>query len=164
LPCSGKSTLADKLKEEMDDKTGYHPIRLDGDDIRGKGKLNEDLGFSDRDRLENLRRVSHLSRIHNENKSTVLATFVSPTEELRGYIKNIIGPERFKLIYVKCPLEVCEQRDVKGMYKKARAGEIKEFTGISAPFEEPVNADVVVDTSKYDIRECLNKISSELKL
>lgn len=164
LPCSGKTTLANRLKEELNNSPGYRPVMFDGDIIRGKGRLNEDLGFSEEHRLENLRRIAHLSKIFNDNKSTVIASFVSPTEDLREYIKNIIGPDRFKLVYLKCPLEICEQRDVKGMYQKARSGEIPDFTGVSAPFEEPKNPAVTVNTDKDDIETCVNQILDELKV
>ena len=162
LPCSGKTTIADRLKEELDNIQGYRPVRLDGDLIRGKGKLNEDLGFSDRDRLENLRRIAHISRMFNDNRSTIISSFVSPTGEMRRYVKEIIGPERFKLIYVECPLNVCEERDVKGLYAKARKGEIPDFTGISAPFEPPSQPNLVVNTNEQDLEECVSTIISEL--
>ena len=164
LPCAGKTTLARMLKDELANRSGYRPVIFDGDEIRGEGSLNEDLGFSDKDRLENLRRIAHLSRIFNKNKSIVIASFVSPTEDLRNYVRNIIGEEKFKIIYVKCPLGICEQRDVKGMYKKARAGEIQGFTGVSAPFEEPKNPAVTVDTNKNNEEECLYQILNELKI
>jgi adenylylsulfate kinase len=159
LPCSGKTTLAKRLKEELDNK-GYKAVHLDGDDVRGK--LNADLGFSSEDRKENLRRISHVSKLFNENGNIVIASFVSPTNELRKMIKEIIG--NFKLCFVKCSLETCEKRDVKGMYKKARNNEIKEFTGISAPFEEPENSDIIIDTNKAEIEECVQQILKDLKV
>jgi len=161
LPCSGKTTIAKRLKQELENSgRSYKVAHLDGDDVR-KG-LNMDLGFSPEHRRENLRRIAHLFKIFNDHKSTVIASFVSPTEEFRDFIKNTVGPEKFKLVYIKCPLEVCEQRDVKGMYSKARAGQIPEFTGISSPFEEPINPDVVIDTSKDDVEACVDKILKEL--
>ena len=163
LPCSGKTTLADRLKEEIDNlNKGYICRRLDGDDIRGK--LNADLGFSEKDRKENLRRVAYLARYENENGGMVLATFVSPTNEMREEVRNIIGKENMKLIYVKCSLEECERRDVKGMYAKARKGEIKQFTGISASFEEPTNPDLIINTEKKGLEECVRDIIHEFRI
>ncbi len=161
LPCAGKTTLAKKLKEELDNlKKDYRVMLLDGDDVR-QG-LNQGLGFSYEDRKENLRRIAHVSKIFNDKGNTVIASFVSPTNELRNYIRGIISPEKFKLVYVKCSLEECEKRDVKGMYAKARKGEIKQFTGIDASFEEPISADVVVDTEKNDVETCVNQILTQL--
>lgn len=153
LPCSGKTTLAKRLKEELDNR-GFKTVHLDADDIRNK--LNADLGFSPEDRKENLRRVAHVAKLFNENGSFVVASFVSPTNEYRKMIKEIIG--NFKLVFLKCSLEACEKRDVKGMYKKAKNGEIKDFTGVSAPFEEPLDADIIVDTEHNSIEDCVKKI------
>ena len=158
LPCSGKTTLAKRLKEELDNR-GYKAVHLDGDDVRGK--LNEDLGFSVEDRKENLRRIAHVAKLFNENGNFVIASFVSPTNEYRRMIKETIGD--FKLVYLKCSAETCEKRDVKGMYKRARLGEIKDFTGVSAAFEEPTNADIIVDTENQDPETCVNQILSSLK-
>jgi len=158
LPCSGKTTLAKRLKEELDNR-GYKAVHLDGDDVRGK--LNKDLGFSVEDRKENLRRIAHVAKLFNENGNFVIASFVSPTNEYRRMIKETIGD--FKLVYLKCSLETCEERDVKGMYKRARLGEIKEFTGVSAPFEEPDSADIVVDTENQDPETCVKQILSSLR-
>ena len=153
LPCSGKTTLSKRLKDELDNR-GFKTVHLDADDIRNK--LNADLGFSPEERKENLRRVAHVAKLFNENGSFVVTSFVSPTNEYRKMIKEIIG--NFKLVFVKCSPEVCATRDVKGMYKKAKAGELKDFTGVSAPFEEPADADVVVDTERLGIEECVKKI------
>jgi len=153
LPCSGKTTLSKRLKEELNNR-GFKIVHLDADDIRGK--LNADLGFSPEDRKENLRRVAYVSKLFNENGNFVVTSFVSPTNEYRKMIKEIIG--NFKLVFVKCSPKVCEERDVKGMYKKARNGEIKDFTGVSAPFEEPLDADIVVDTERNSIEDCVKEI------
>jgi len=153
LPCSGKTTLSKRLKEELDNR-GFKSVHLDADDIRTK--LNADLGFSPDERKENLRRVAHVAKLFNENGNFVVTSFVSPTNEYRKMIKEIIG--NFKLVFVKCSPQVCAQRDVKGMYKKAKAGELKDFTGVSAPFEEPPDADVVVDTERLGVEECVAKI------
>jgi len=153
LPCCGKTTLAKRLKEELDNK-GVKTVHLDGDDIRRK--LNSDLGFSEKERVENLRRAAHVARLFNDNGIFVIASFVSPTHKMRRMIKNII--KNMKLVYVRCDLKTCERRDVKGMYKKARQGLIKEFTGVSAPFEVPHKADLVVDTAKCSLEYCVKKI------
>lgn len=133
---------------------GYNAVHLDGDDIR-RG-LNADLGFSLQDRKENLRRVAHIAKIFNQNGIFVIASFVSPTNELRKMIRGII--DNFKLVYVKCGVAECEKRDVKGMYKQARSGNLTEFTGFSAPFEHPEDADIVVDTEIMAIEDCVKDI------
>jgi adenylylsulfate kinase len=129
---------------------GTRPLILDGDDIRST--LNADLGFSPHDRRENLRRAAHICRLFNSHGVPVLATFVSPLAEYRQMAREIIGD--FTLVYVKCGIAACEARDVKGMYKKARGGLIRDFTGVSAPFEEPLDAQVTVDTEHSGIEEC----------
>ena len=159
LPCAGKTTLAKRIKEELDNR-GYRTMHLDGDDVRGK--LNADLGFSAEDRKENLRRVAHIAKLFNENGNFVIASFVSPSNQLRKMIADIVG--NFKLVYAKCSLETCEKRDVKGMYKKARSGEIREFTGVSAPFEKPDNGSIVVDTENNNIEECVEQILQKMKV
>ena len=156
LPCSGKTTLGARVKEKLD-ALGYKVVHLDGDDVRAG--LSADLGFSEKDRKENLRRIAHVARLFNNNGNIVIASFVSPTNELREMVKKIIG--KFELIYVKCSIKTCEKRDAKGMYKRARAGEIKEFTGVSAVFEEP-RAAIVIDTENKNaedsVKELLEKI------
>ncbi len=159
LPCAGKSTLARGIKEELDNR-GYKAIHLDGDDIRDK--LNADLGFSVKDRKENLRRVAHIAKLFNENGNFVIASFISPSNQLRKMVADIVG--NFRLVYARCSLETCEKRDVKGMYKKARSGEIREFTGISAPFEEPDNDCIVVDTENNNLEDCVKHILKEMKI
>ena len=153
LPCSGKTTLAQQLKDKLDNK-GIKSVLLDADDIRGG--LNADLGFSQKDRIENLRRVAHVAKIFNDNGILVIASFISPTNKMRRMINKIL--KDIKLVYVKCDLKTCAARDVKGMYKKARQGIIKQFTGISAPFEVPDRADLVVDTAKNSLESCVKKI------
>lgn len=153
LPCSGKTTIAKRLKKELNN-LGYRIVHLDGDAVRDT--LNNDLGFSDADRKENLRRIAHVAKLFNENGNFVIASFVSPTERLRKMIKEIIT--NFKMIYVKCGVGTCEKRDVKGMYKKAKNGEIPDFTGVSAVFEEPKDADITIDTEKKDLETCVNDI------
>lgn len=159
LPCSGKTTLAKRLKEELDNR-GYKAVSLDGDDVRGK--LNEDLGFSEGDRNENLRRIAHVAKLFNQNGNFVIASFVSPTNKYRKMVRDIIG--NFKLVFVQCSVKACEKRDVKGMYKKARSGEIKDFTGVSAPFEEPEDADITIDTEHNGLETCVKAILMSLKI
>jgi adenylylsulfate kinase len=157
LPCSGKTTIAKRLKEELDNRA-FKAVLLDADDIRNK--LNVDLGFSPEDRKENLRRVAHVAKLFNDNGNFVIASFVSPNDEYRKMVKEITG--NFKLVFVKCSPEVCQKRDVKGMYKKAKAGEIKNFTGVSAPFEEPLDADIVIDTERSTVEECVREVLDKI--
>jgi len=157
LPCSGKTTLSKRLKEELDNR-GFKAVCLDADDVRSK--LNSDLGFTKTDRMENLRRVAHVAKLFNDNGNFVIASFVSPLEENRQLVREII--DNFRLVFVKCSLETCEKRDVKGMYKKARAGQIPEFTGVSAVFQEPSNADIVVDTEHLDVDDCVRQILDKI--
>ncbi len=159
LPCSGKTTLARRIKEELENR-GYKVVHLDADDVRSK--LNADLGFSMDDRKENLRRIAHVAKLFNDNGTLVLATFVSPNDELRKMVKETIG--NFKMIFIKCGLDECEKRDVKGMYKKARAGQIVDFSGISSPFEEPKDADMVIDTEHSSVEGCVKEILEKLYL
>ena len=148
LVCSGKSVLADALAGDLK-KRGMKVERLDGDSVRKS--LTRDLGFSDEDRRKNIERVTFVAKLLTRNGVAVLASFISPFNDIRDYSRKEIG--NYILVYVKCSLEVCEQRDVKGMYAKARAGEIKQFTGIDSPFEEPDKADIIVDTDKQTVEE-----------
>lgn len=157
-PCSGKSTLAKELSAAFKKKK-THFVHLDGDAVRLG--LNADLGFSDKDRAENLRRVAHVAELFNQNGICVLATFVSPTNELRKMVRAIV--RRFKLCYLDCSLEECERRDVKGQYKKARLGQIPNFTGIHSPFERPFRAEITVDTENNSVQKCTQQILSRLR-
>lgn len=147
LSGSGKSTLAKQLQKRLFDK-GYHVFALDGDNIR-KG-LNRDLGFSPGDRSENIRRVGEVAALFAQAGTIVISSFISPYREDRRAVRAI-APECFHNIYIRASLEACERRDVKGLYKQARAGKIPEFTGVSAPYEEPQNPDLVVDTEKLSV-------------
>ena len=157
LPCSGKSVLADAVAEELK-KRNMKVERLDGDIVR-KG-LTSDLGFSEEDRNKNIERVTFVAKLLTRNGVAVLASFVSPYNKIRAYSRKEIGD--YILVYVKCPVGVCEERDVKGMYAKARAGKIKDFTGIDHPFEEPDNADITVETDKQTVDESKQIILDEL--
>ncbi|MFX1454514.1 MAG: adenylyl-sulfate kinase [Promethearchaeota archaeon] len=148
LPCSGKSVLADTVAEDLRNR-GMKVERLDGDIVRRS--LTRDLGYTEEDRNMNIERVTFVAKLLTRNGVAVLASFISPYNEIREYSRNEIG--EYILVYVKCSLHVCEERDVKGMYAKARAGEINDFTGIDHPFEEPDNPDIVVETDKHNVEE-----------
>jgi len=148
LACSGKTVLANAVAEELK-KKGMKVERLDGDIVR-KG-LTRDLGFTDEDRRMNIERVTFVAKLLTRNGVAVLASFISPFNDIRAYSREEIGD--YILVYVKCSIEECERRDVKGMYAKARTGEIKEFTGIDSPFEEPNEADIIVKTDKQTVEE-----------
>lgn len=150
LSGAGKSTLAIELEKELYNR-GYICQLLDGDNIRTG--INNNLGFSEKDRLENIRRISEVSKLFKDSGIIILAAFVSPTQEIRHLAMDIIGKEDFIEVFVNPPFAVCEERDVKGLYKKARAGIIKDFTGISSPFEAPDDADLDLNTSELTIEE-----------
>lgn len=143
LSASGKSTIADYLAMHLHN-LGLHTYNLDGDTLRSG--LNKDLGFSDEDRSENLRRVAEVAKILIDSGAIVLAAFISPFSQDRALIRQITGPENYMEVFVNTPIEVCENRDTKGLYKKARKGEIKHFTGIDSPYEIPENPDLVINT------------------
>ena len=155
LSGSGKSTVAVALEKALSEKGIFCRI-IDGDNVRCG--LNAGLGFSPQDRKENIRRVAEVCRLFTQTGIVTLATFISPTRELRDMARNIIGAEDFMEIFVSTPIEECEKRDVKGLYAKARRGEIKEITGISAPFEAPEAPDVDTDTSRLSVEECVERI------
>ena len=163
LPCSGKSTIADKLADILKE-SGYKVERLDGDIIR-KSPISRDLGFSKEDRRKNLERVAFISKLLSRNGVIVLATFVSPYNDIRRDIRDIIGRDRFHLVWTRCPVKVCIERDVKGMYRKALAGEIENFTGVDDPFEEPDNpkANLILDTDKEEIGESVDRVLNYMK-
>ena len=157
LSGSGKSTVAVAMEKALAGKGIFCRI-IDGDNVRCG--LNAGLGFSPEDRKENIRRVAEVCKLFTQTGIVTLATFISPTRELRGMAKEIIGEDDFIVVYVSTPIEECERRDVKGLYAKARRGEIKEFTGVSAPFEAPLSPDIEIDTSALDIEESVEKIVS----
>lgn len=160
LSGSGKSTLANRVEKKLFD-SGIHTFSLDGDNIR-KG-LNNNLGFSEEDRRENLRRISEVAKLFVDSGTVVIASFISPLKSDRQVVKKIIGKENFVEVYVNTPLEVCESRDVKGLYKKARAGEIKNFTGIDAPYEAPENPDIEIKTNEEEAEISAERIVVFLK-
>ncbi len=155
LSGSGKSTIANQVENELF-KKGIKTFSLDGDNIR-KG-LNNNLGFSDEDRHENLRRIAEVTRLFIESGSVVVASFISPLKKDREMVKGIIGDEDFVEVFVNTSLEECERRDIKGLYKKARAGEIKNFTGISSLYEQPQDPDLEIKTEEVNEKEAVKKI------
>ena len=150
LSGSGKSTIAIALERELQ-RRGLLCRILDGDNIRSG--INKGLGFTAEDRRENIRRIAEVAKLFVDTGIITIAAFISPSNELRRMARDIIGAEDFKEVYISTPLEVCEQRDVKGLYAKARRGEIKNFTGISAPFEAPEHPALSIDTSKVSLEE-----------
>jgi adenylylsulfate kinase len=152
LSGSGKSTLAIALERQLFDQ-GYSVIVLDGDNIRTG--INNNLTFSPEDRVENIRRIAEVAKLFLANGLICIVSFISPTRDMRANAKQIIGPADFVEVYIDTPIEICEARDVKGLYKKARAGEIKDFTGIHAPYEAPWQPDVHILTQDTDIEESL---------
>jgi len=158
LPCSGKTTVADRVAEILK-KKGYKVERLDGDTVR-KG-LTSDLGFSKKDRDENIKRVTFVAKLLTRNDVIVLATFVSPYRERRRLSREEIGS--FVEVYTRCSMEECMKRDVKGMYKKALAGEIKDFTGVNDPYEEPDNPELILDTDKESVEESARKVIDKIR-
>ena len=159
LSGSGKSTLAIALERELQQR-GILCRILDGDNIRSG--INNNLGFSPEDRRENIRRIAEVSKLFVDTGIVTIAAFISPNEELRRMAADIVGEPDFFEIYVNTPLSVCEQRDVKGLYAKARRGEIHEFTGISAPFEAPTSPALTIDTSTCPLGESVKTILNEI--
>ena len=155
LSGSGKSTLAGKLEEELF-KKAWHTYLLDGDNIRMG--LNKDLAFSLEDRKENIRRIGEVSKLFVDSGLVVLSAFVSPLQEDRDFVRSLFKEGDFVEVFVDCPLEVCEQRDVKGLYAKARKGEILDFTGISSPFEVPKNPEIHIHSDEESIEGSINKV------
>ena len=154
LSGSGKSTIAIGVEKKLHE-LGYLTQILDGDNIRSG--INKNLGFSDNDRTENIRRIAEVSKLFVNCGIITINSFVSPTRAIREMARSIIGEDFFE-IYINAPLEVCENRDVKGLYKKARNGEIKDFTGINAPFEAPLNPDLEINTAELTIEQSVNKL------
>lgn len=161
LSGSGKSTLANAVEVRMFEE-GFHTYILDGDNVRSG--LNKDLDFTDAGRTENIRRIAEVSKLFLDAGIVVLTAFISPFKEDRQQAKEIVGPENFIEIFIDTPLHICEQRDVKGLYKKARAGKIPNFTGIDSPFEIPEHPDIHIRTEGSSVEESTNKLFEEIKL
>ncbi|TLD41987.1 MAG: Adenylylsulfate kinase [Candidatus Jettenia ecosi] len=160
LSGSGKSTIAVELEHALVENKHLAYI-LDGDNIRHG--LNKNLGFSPEDRSENIRRIGEVAKLFTDANVIAITAFISPYRQDRDNARKLLREEEFVEIYIKCPLEVCEQRDTKGLYKKAREGTVKEFTGISAPYEEPLNPELTIDTSKMSIEESTRAVLNYLE-
>ncbi|MBF0460104.1 MAG: adenylyl-sulfate kinase [Magnetococcales bacterium] len=160
LSGSGKSTLAHALEEHLHQRE-CHTFVLDGDNLRHG--LCRDLGFSAESRRENIRRAAEVAKLFVEAGMIALTAFISPFQADRQQARKLIGPESFVEIYCQCPLDVCEQRDSKGLYQKARAGLIAEFTGISSPYEEPEQADLVLNTATHSVEACVAIMAAYLQ-
>jgi len=155
LSASGKSTIAHHLEKDLFDR-GIRAYVLDGDNVRHG--INSNLGFSREDRRENLRRIAEVSKLFVDAGVVVLAAFISPYREDRAFVRDVVGVDNFFEIFVKCSVDVCETRDPKGLYKKARAGIIKNYTGVDAPYEEPEKPDLVIDTVENDVETSVRKV------
>ena len=159
LSGAGKSTLAHAVEEHLH-QMGCRTFVLDGDNVRHG--LCGDLGFSATDRVENIRRVGEVAKLFMEAGVIVLTAFISPFREDRNKVRAMVQPGEFVEIYCQCPVEVCEQRDTKGLYEKARSGEIGQFTGISSPYEVPDTPELVVNTSERSLQDCVQQVAAEV--
>ena len=155
LSGSGKSTLGHAVEQRLH-QLGCSTFVFDGDNVRHG--LCSDLGFSDKDRVENIRRIGEISKLFIEAGVIAITAFISPFRADRHRVCELVGKENYVEIYCKASLTICEQRDVKGIYKRARAGEIKNFTGISSPYEEPDHADIVVETGSHQLERCVEEV------
>ena len=160
LSGSGKSTLAHCVEEVLFNK-GWYTYILDGDNVRHG--LNGDLGFSENDRRENIRRIGEVAKLFVDGGVVVLAAFISPYREDRDRVRALFEEGEFVEIYVECDLKTCERRDPKGLYRKARAGELPDFTGIDSPYEEPLNPELVISTGWLDITDSVNRVVEYLE-
>jgi adenylylsulfate kinase len=161
LSGSGKSTLANRVEQVLYQQFRAHTYLLDGDNVRTG--LNSDLGFSDHDRVENIRRIGEVSRLFVDAGLIVLTAFISPFRADRDQVRARLPAHTFLEIFVDCPLAVCEQRDPKGLYRRARKGEIAEFTGISSPYEPPIHPEIVLPTAHLDLEECTSRVVAALQ-
>ena len=160
LSGSGKSTIAVELEHALIENR-HQAYILDGDNIRHG--LNKNLGFSSEDRTENIRRIGEVAKLFTDAGIITITAFISPYREDRDAVRKLLNNGEFIEVYVKCPLDVCEERDTKGLYKKARAGEVKDFTGISAPYEEPLNPELTIDSSKLTVEESTRTVLNYLE-
>lgn len=159
LSGSGKSTLARSLENNLFEM-GHLTKLLDGDNLRSG--INSNLGFTDEDRTENIRRAAEVSKLFADCGIVTICSLISPTAAIRSMAREVIGEELFYEVFINCPLDVCEQRDVKGLYAKARKGEIKKFTGIDAPFENPIEPSLEIRTDLHSIEECQAQLLDEI--
>ncbi|MFC3150295.1 adenylyl-sulfate kinase [Litoribrevibacter euphylliae] len=160
LSGAGKSTVANSLDCALF-KLGMHTFLLDGDNVRHG--LNKDLGFSDTDRVENIRRIGEASKLFSDAGLIVLSAFISPFKSDRQMVRSLFPADEFIEVFVSTPLNICEKRDPKGLYKKARAGTIKHFTGIDSVYEAPENPEITFDTSRQSVDECVEQLIELLK-
>jgi adenylylsulfate kinase len=160
LSGAGKSTIANALEVKLHQKK-IRTYLLDGDNIRHG--INKDLGFSLQDRKENIRRIGEIGKLFIDAGIVVLVAAISPFRKDRNFVRNLLGNDEFIEIYIKCPIEVCEQRDPKGLYKKAKSGQIKDFTGINQPYEEPMNPEITIDTSIITVEKAVEMIETFLQ-
>ena len=160
LSGSGKSTLANAVAARLFNDQVRNYV-LDGDNIRHG--LNKDLGFSEEDRTENIRRIGEVAKLFVDSGQVVLTAFISPFQADRKIVRDLLEEKEFIEVFVKCPIDTCEQRDPKGLYVKARQGLIKDFTGINSPYEEPVNPELIVDTHSFSIEENVEQVINYLK-
>lgn len=159
LSCAGKSTLANALDQALH-QLGYHTFLLDGDNVRHG--LNRDLGFSDQDRVENIRRIGETSKLFTDAGLIVMSAFISPFKSDRQLVRALFSEHEFIEVYISTPLSVCERRDAKGLYKKARAGEIQNFTGIDSKYEAPESPEITLNTAEHTVAHCLDYLLSYL--
>lgn len=160
LSGAGKSTIAGAVEQKLYEM-GHHTYLLDGDNVRHA--LNKDLGFSDEDRIENIRRIGETSKLFVDAGLLVLTAFISPFQSDRRMVRKLVGKNEFIEIYMATPIETCEQRDPKGLYKKARKGEIKNFTGIDSEYEQPERAEITINTTELSIEQCADVVIDYLK-
>lgn len=160
LSGSGKSTIANALDVALYQR-GYHTFLLDGDNVRHG--LNQDLGFSDEDRVENIRRVGEVSKLFTDAGLIVLSAFISPFASDRLMVRNLFPAGEFVEVYMSTPLATCERRDPKGLYRKARSGEITDFTGITSPYEVPDQPEIALDTSRLSVQQCVEQLITYLQ-
>lgn len=159
LSGAGKTTLAENLQKKLSDN-GYITKVLDGDNLRNG--INAGLGFNEEDRLENIRRAAEVAKLFIDSNIITICSFITPTEKMRECAKKIIGESNYVEIFVDCSIEICEKRDVKGLYKKVRAGEIKDFTGINSSYETPIHPKIIINTEQTDINHCIDQIHQSL--
>lgn len=161
LSGAGKSTLANLVEQRLFE-LGYHSFLLDGDNVRHG--LNKDLGFSDNDRVENIRRIGEVAKLMTDSGLIVLSAFISPFQKDRDLVRALFADREFLEVYVDAPLHICEQRDPKGLYRKARSGEIRHFTGIDSDYQPPVAPDIHVRTADHSATQCAERVIQQLSL
>jgi adenylyl-sulfate kinase len=160
LSGAGKSTVADAVEQKLFE-LGHHTYLLDGDNVRHG--LNKDLGFSDADRVENIRRIGEMAKLFADAGLIVMSAFISPFRSDRKMVRDLVEDKEFVEVYISTPLSTCEERDPKGLYKKARSGQIKNFTGIDSEYEAPESAEVMLNTAELDVNECVDRVITYLK-